>query len=66
MVGHHLLLVVSPKHLFLAQSCSVYSVNNMDEGTECTLSKFADDHKLDGVADTTEDCFALQRVFSRL
>ncbi|PKU40658.1 poly rna polymerase gld2 isoform x1 [Limosa lapponica baueri] len=38
----------------------------IDEGTECTLSEFADDTKLRGVADTPQDCAIIQEALDTL
>lgn len=37
-------------------------VNKLDNRTDCTLSKLADDTKLRRIADTTDSCAAVQQA----
>jgi len=57
--------VVSPRSQQWAQSCSTYS-SMTGMKVEGTLSKFSDDTKLGGVADTLEGCGTIQQDLDRL
>lgn len=41
-----------------------FFINDLDEGTGCTFSRFANDSRFGGVA--SEDCAAIQRGLNRL
>ena len=44
----------------------MFNIDDLDDGTERTFSKFADDTKLVGVVDTPDGCAAIHKGINRL
>lgn len=55
-----------PQGSILSQVLVSIFIKNLNNGVACTLSKFANDTKLGGMAETSEGHAAIQKDFHRL
>ena len=56
---------VSQGSVQVLKLCNMF-INDLDSGTEHTLSKIAEDTKLGGVVDAPDGCAAIQRNLNKL
>lgn len=55
-----------PQGSLLAPTVFSISINDLNDRTVCTLSKFAGDSKLGGMLHTTDGCATIQRNLTRM